>query len=408
MRIQWIRWMVVLFALVLLGGTAVTGKAQAKEKEVIFLSIADYTGPIAGLNVPADMGVEDYFKYLNDKGGVDGVKVKFVGVDTRYDLARGLSAYKRYRRNPKLMVVNSISTPLGKAIAPMTRRDKLVTLTPADGEFQANIGNVFPWGPCYQDAFAASIDWMVADWKKKGKSGKPTIGLLTWDSPYGREVLRGGKEHIEKLGLKFLPPEFFPPGSLKHDVYLTRLARAGANYVYVGGVDPTQTNVMRDAFALGLTKKIQFVSDYWGPSALGVSLHPKALEGMAIVSFFLRGDEARKNPLVSKLWNKYRKQPIEKMNEAYAFGAAWGITFEAALKDALKRVGYKKLTRAEIYESYQRITGISRLGLQGPCAYSKTSRRGSWEVKFYQVKGGKIIPITDWIKAPDAVSLHKW
>jgi hypothetical protein len=36
------------------------------------LSLADYTGAIAGLNVPADMGVEDYFKDLNARGGVGG------------------------------------------------------------------------------------------------------------------------------------------------------------------------------------------------------------------------------------------------------------------------------------------------------------------------------------------------
>jgi len=400
--------MVVLLALVLLGGTVLTGEAQAKEKEVIFLSLADYTGPVAGLNVPGDMGAVDYFKHVNEKGGVNGVKVKFIGVDTRYDVARGVSAYHRYRRNPKVMVMNLISTAMGKALAPMTRRDNLVQLTPNDGEFQAHISNVFIWGPAIQDSFAASLDWMVADWKARGKSGKPIIGYMSWNNPYGLEPLRGGKEYAAKLGVKLLPPEFFPPGCLKHDVYLTRLSSAGANYIYVAGVDPAQTNVMRDAHALGLTKKIQFVSDPWGPTALGVSLHPKAVDGMVIVSFFPRGDEARKNPLVRELWTKYRKQPIEKMNEVYVFGAIWGITFKAALEDALQRVGYDKLTRAEIYKSYQRITGISREGLQGPCAYSKTSRRGSREVKFYKVTEGKIVPITDWVKAPDAVALHKW
>ena len=35
------------------------GPSQAQEKYVTYLSLADYTGAIAGLNVPADMGVED-------------------------------------------------------------------------------------------------------------------------------------------------------------------------------------------------------------------------------------------------------------------------------------------------------------------------------------------------------------
>jgi hypothetical protein len=84
------------------------------------------------------------------------------------------------------------------------------------------------------------------------------------------------------------------------------------------------------------------------------------------------------------------------------------MTFEAALKVGLKDVGYKKLDGEVIYQTYQKLTGVPRAGLQGPCAYSPTSRRGSLEVRFYQVKAGKVTSISDWIKAPDAVSLHKF
>ena len=111
------------------------GDSQAQEKSVSYLSLADYTGAIAGLNVPADMGVEDYLKELNGRGGVDGVKVKFIGVDTRYDVARGVSAYKRYRTEHKLLVVNAIGTPIGKAVGPLATKDKLVQIVPGDGEF---------------------------------------------------------------------------------------------------------------------------------------------------------------------------------------------------------------------------------------------------------------------------------
>ena len=133
-------------------------QSDAAEKYVTYLSLADYTAAIAGLNVPGDMGTEDYFKELNAKGGVDGVKVKFIGVDTRYDVARGVSAYKRYRTEPKLLVANAIGTPIGKAVAPLATKDKLVQLVPGDGEFQANLGRIFIWGPSYQDAFAATVD----------------------------------------------------------------------------------------------------------------------------------------------------------------------------------------------------------------------------------------------------------
>jgi branched-chain amino acid transport system substrate-binding protein len=382
------------------------GPAQAKE--VTFLDLTDLTGPVAGLALPGSVGLEDYIKDLNARGGVEGVKVKYVGVDTRYDVARGLSSFKRYRRDEEVLAINIVSTPFGKMLKEIIGKEKTVIMVPGDGEYQAHIGNFFLWGPAYQDAFSAAMDWIMADWKKKGKTGKPPVAHMSWDSPYGREPLRGGKEYAEKLGINLINPEFFPVGTPKHDVYLTRIEAAGAQYVYVGGVDPTQTNVMRDAAAMGLPKKIQFISDYWGPTALGISTHAEALESMVVVSFFLRGAEAQNHPLMKRLWTTYQKEPIEKMNEAYSLGLVWGMNFEAALKDAIKRVGANKLTREVVYDSYERIAGASREGISGPCAYGKDSRRGSQQVKFYQCVKGKIVPVTDWVKTPDAVGLHKW
>ena len=404
MKIRRIQWMVLLLAMVLM----LWGPGSAQAEEVKFLDLTDYTGPVAGLALPGSWGYEDYFKDLNAKGGVEGVKIKYIGVDTRYDVARGLSAFKRYRRDKDIVAVGTVSTPFVKMLQRLTRKDKMVIIVTGDGEFQAHIGNFFIWGPAYQDAFAATLDWIKKDWTDKGKSGSPKVGFMSWDSAYGREPFRGGKEYAEKIGVELLRPEFFPVGNLKFDVYLTRLNKAGADYVYVGGVDPTQTSVMRDATALGLTKKIQFVSDYWGPTTLGVSLHPEALEGMVVVSFFLRGEESLYHPLLKRLWSTYRKKAPEEMNEGYGIGVAAGISFGQALKDAIKRVGKNKITREEIYKSYLNISGLGKEGITGPCAYSPTSRRGSDVVKFYKVTGGKIIPITDWIKTPDAVALHKW
>ena len=78
-----------------------------------------------------------------------------------------------------------------------------------DGEFQAHIGNFYLWGPAYQDAFSATLDWIKKDWAGKGKSGAPKVAIMSWDSAYGREPLNGGKEYAEKLGIELLPSELF-------------------------------------------------------------------------------------------------------------------------------------------------------------------------------------------------------
>ncbi|MBM3119727.1 MAG: hypothetical protein FJ006_09335 [Chloroflexi bacterium] len=409
---------VILLSLLLMPvvlACAPSAEPPPKEKMVSYLSLADYTGPIAGLNVPADTGCGDMFKEINAKGGIDGVKVNPVWVDTRYDTARGVSAYKRYRTLPNLMLVNAISTPLAKAIEPMTKADKMVYFNPADGFQQAFIGWAFSWGVIYQNAFGATLDFILKDWKDKGKSGTPIIGYLHWDTAYGREPLAGGREYAEQKGIKLLT-EFFPTGALDHTVWLTRLATGGANYIMIGGIDPTPSNILRDAHKLGLTKTIQFVDNtFWGPTeAVGIKLHPEATQGAWLVSYCLRGDEAWAHPLAKYIVPKYQggKSTDEfrkSMASLYVGGFGWALTFEAAVKKAIADVGYENLDGEAMKMAMESFTGLDiSQGIQGPNTYSPTSRQASNVVKFYQVRGDKEVPISDWIKVPDCVALHDW
>ena len=78
-----------------------TPKAPSQEKFVTYLSLSDLTGPGAGMVVPIVEAIGFAFDDLNSKGGVKGVKVNSIVVDTRYDTARTVSAYKRYRTEPR-------------------------------------------------------------------------------------------------------------------------------------------------------------------------------------------------------------------------------------------------------------------------------------------------------------------
>ena len=396
----------VLAVLAILAG--VRSSSYGAGKEVSSLCLSTYTGPGAGLVIPIDQGYEDYFKYVNDRGGVQGIKLKFIGIDTRMDVARQVSTYRRYRKNPKLLSAICMGTPGVKACAPMTNRDKRVFIAPATGEFTAKnkISCVFLWGVSEQNGLAVLLDWAIKDWTKKGNPGRPTIGYITWDNAYGHDTMIGGKEYANKVGVKLLT-EFFPPGTPDHSIYLTRLKKA--NYIYVGGVEPTPSNVVRDAYRMGMTRNIQFFNFPWGPNMSSLKVRGKELQGFIMASFYIKGTELRAHPLVTKIFNKYRRKPRgdQYADAGYGLGMGGAMNFEVALKIALKDVGgYDKLKPEALYRAYQKLTGMDNTqGIQAPCTWSATARNGSDRLKLYQVKGDKIVPITDWIVAPDAVSL---
>jgi branched-chain amino acid transport system substrate-binding protein len=385
------------------------GAAFGEDKFVTWFLSGNCTGPGASATCPFVQGVMDYMEELNSRGGVDGVKIKTITVDDRYDMARGISAYQRYRKAPRLVAVSQYGTGIAKALEPLAARDRLPLFTAGGGVFQAHLGWVFTVAPPYQDGFGAALEWMVGDWRKKGNSGAPVVGFMGWNNPAGKEPLNGGKEYAEKLGVRLLPPEFYPPGSLKHDTWLTRIAKQKANYLYVDGVDPAQTNVIRDAHALGLTDEIQMVSSFWGPLAtVGVKYHPEELEGTILVTPMLRGEDRLEHPM-ARIFTKYQKKPVQEMNAFYLIGISNALSFEQALGIALKEVGYEKISGETMYQALQTLQGMDvSKGIIGRCDYSPTSRRGSREVRFYKITDGEFVPISDWVMTPDCVSLAKY
>lgn len=392
-------------------------KPPVPPKFVTYLSLHDVTGPVAPADLAMAMGVEDYFKTVNAKGGVDGVTLRFLSMDTRYCVARAVSGYMRFRGEPKLVAVWFGGTPLGKAAGPLTEADGVVSFTPADGEWQHLLGRMFLAGPAYQDMFAAVVDWVIADWKAKGKPGIPALGLMAWDNPYGREHIRGGKEYAEMKRpgeIKILTPEYFPVGTLDHKPFLARLDAAGANYIYIGSLDPTPAIVLKDAMGMGLIPKIQFLNDTWGLfEHSGVKLAPKAVEGAITVSFYLREDSARNHPLVKETWERWRGTPVEEMWGAYAVGINRARQFEEVIRRALKEVGFEKLGPDDVFRHYKGLTGFDQKGLLfSPCTYAEKDRRPSNAVKIYLIRGGKVIPhpgmVDPIVKTPDGVALYKW
>ena len=371
-----------------------------EEKYIVWLSLSDYTGPAAGMNIAGDLGTTLYFDYFNDSGGADGVKVKFIGVDTRYEVARAISAYHMYRNETHPMIVFASKTGAAMALEPLMEEDDRVSIASAAGYFQQHPGRVLLLGSLYQDTFGSTIDFILDDWQKKGKTGKPKLGYIHFDNPYGREALNGGAEYAELKGVDLLQPQFFPMGTLKHDIYLEKLK--DADYIFNGSPDPTIGNLLRDAHAMGLTEKIQFISGNWGlDETVGLAEFPEACEGAWRVEGGLIGNEARENAMVETIWNEYRDEPISEMPAISAYAMTYGMAATAALEEALKEVSYEELTGSDLYAAYQRLTGKDVFyGIAGLCAYSPTSRRGADTVRFYEVRDSQFVPLTGWWPIP--------
>jgi len=57
--------------------------------------LSDLTGPAAQASIPYSDALRDYFRYLNEKGRINGRKIKFIVEDDHYSIPIAIAAFKK-------------------------------------------------------------------------------------------------------------------------------------------------------------------------------------------------------------------------------------------------------------------------------------------------------------------------
>ena len=72
--------------------------AVAKPKEVLIGAQCDRTGPTQIVGTVLCPAMQDYYKLVNSKGGVDGWMIRGDEIDNQYQVPPAMEAYRRRSR----------------------------------------------------------------------------------------------------------------------------------------------------------------------------------------------------------------------------------------------------------------------------------------------------------------------
>ena len=104
--------------------------AFAQAKEQFFPVLVYRTGAYAPNGVPFANGYVDYLKYVNAKGGINGVKVTWEECETGYATDKGVECYERLK-GKNATVFQPLSTGITFAITEKAPGDKIRSSPPA-------------------------------------------------------------------------------------------------------------------------------------------------------------------------------------------------------------------------------------------------------------------------------------
>jgi hypothetical protein len=170
------------------------------------------TGPYAPNGTPTANGIVDYYKLVNARGGINGVKLLWKSAKPCYDTARSVECYERLKgKNGGATLIHPWSTGATFALTEKAPADKIPLITTGYGRSESADGTIFKWNfPLLGTYWVAADAIMQAIGKKEGGMDKlkgKKIALVYHDSPFGKEPIPLLQERSKMHGfeLQLLP-----------------------------------------------------------------------------------------------------------------------------------------------------------------------------------------------------------
>ena len=404
MRKNLLRLMAVGLVVFLLGVIVVfVSPAEAKKPTIKHFGIVDLTGPYGVLVPDLWEGMLDYYRMVNEKGGIDGHPIKLIWGETGNMMARTWSHYKRYKR-AKAQLLWLASSPDGEALKKILVKDKVfcpINYGQSDPQLYPPAWTYID-GPSYGDEFGAFLRMAKAEWDKEGKKGIMKVGIIGPDTSYGRAAIEPGTRFGKKIGVDVVGQEYPPVVPIDLTPQILRLKEKGVDWIWMQGLSQICTVFLKNMQSLGLQGKIKVAALWWTTGAEMLRrVGPELCEGYVFTTYNYLPQVEKDYPGIKKCIEMRQKYHGKDPDEYYIRGVRATEFVIELTRRTLKKYGYKGLT-AENYmgmmETFKNWKTPWDLG--APFNITPNDRRTAKELIFYQVRGGKIYRYSNWVKAP--------
>jgi branched-chain amino acid transport system substrate-binding protein len=199
----------------------------ATDTEIRIGNIVAYSGPVSSLGVIAK--IEDaYFRKINDEGGINGRKIKFISYDDAYSPPKSVEqARKLVESDEVLLIFNPVGTPSNVAIQKYLNAKKVPQLFVGTGATRWNDPKDFPWTmgwqPNYQNEGRIYAKYLLTE--------KPDarIAILYQNDDLGKDYLKGLKDGLGQKASMIVAEEGYETSEPTVDSHIVNLKSSGAD-----------------------------------------------------------------------------------------------------------------------------------------------------------------------------------
>ena len=215
------------------GGVAWAQKkydAGASDTEIRLGNTNPYSGPASSYGAIGKT-IDAYWKSVNDAGGINGRKVKFITLDDGYSPPKTVEMVRQLVEQEKVLALfQTLGTPTNTAIHKYMNQKKVPQLFVATGASKWGKPKEFPWTMGFQPDYHTEAVIYAKHILANIKDAK--IAVLMQNDDYGRDYYDGFREGLGKETSRIVQVATYEATDPTVDSQIIQLKNSGANVFF--------------------------------------------------------------------------------------------------------------------------------------------------------------------------------
>jgi branched-chain amino acid transport system substrate-binding protein len=308
------------------------------DTEILIGQTMPYSGPAVSYAVIGKSEAA-YFQMINDQGGVNGRKIKFLSLDDGYVPPKTVEQTRRLVEQEQVaFIFGSLGTPTNNATRKYLNDKKVPTLFVATGATQFGDYQKYPWTmgwqPTYQTEGHAYAKYVLAT--KPGAK----VAVLYQNDDSGKDYLKGMKDGLGAANAAMLvATASYEVTDPTVDSQIVTLQNSGADVLFMTGIPKFTAMGMRKVADVGWHPMF-FISSTGSSVATAVTpAGPEKCVGVMTCAYLKDPtDRQWANDPGFLGWLAFMKTSYPE-GDLTDFNSAYGYSSAQTLVDVLKRAG---------------------------------------------------------------------